>query len=115
MYTERELRTIKRNFGHPPLRSMEVLLKRAAEGKESMETRNSIEEIYKDCQICKQNDQNTWRLKLTVGSEKYRFNHFVKMETMLIQGRPILHMVDMDKNFCATTYLRNKSSREIWK
>lgn len=38
------------------------------------------------------------RFKITVGTDKLRFNHCVQMDTMLINGKTIFHMVHMATN-----------------
>lgn len=52
---------------------------------------------------------------MAVGSEELLLNHLFPMDMMLIQGRPILHIVYMATHFCATTFLRNHSTSVVWK
>lgn len=55
------------------------------------------------------------RFKATVGSSGIKLKGIVKIDTMLIGGRPVIHMVDQDTNFSAAAFLKNQTSREIWK
>lgn len=51
MYTEEELRTIDRNFGHLSIKSMVGLLKRTENEKKSEITKEAIADLAERCEI----------------------------------------------------------------
>lgn len=103
-YTERELRTIHRTFGHPAVKTTEDLLRRA-QGKElDLETRGAIKKLGSSCAICNTHAPAPRRFKLTVGTNDLRFNHIVQVDTMFIENRPVLHMVDTATHLCSCIY-----------
>lgn len=114
-YTEGELRTIHRTFGHPAVKATEDLLRRARGEELDKETREMIRKISIACDICKKHSATPRRFKLTIGANDLRFNHEVQIDTMFLHNRPVLHMVDTATHFCAASFLRSQSSSEIWR
>lgn len=80
-----------------------------------MGTNNAIKKIRDSCKICKTYAATPRRFKLTVGTSDLRFNHIVQVDTMIIDYRPILHIVHTASHFCAAAFSRSKSTREIWR
>lgn len=114
MYTEVELRNVNRNFVHRSIRSTENLLRRAAGGRLKTETLKPIRKISDDCNICKVNVAKPRSFKLTVGMDYVRFNNTVKVETMFIGKKSVIHMVYVATHLCPASFLRFKSSTDIW-
>lgn len=59
--------------------------------------------------------QPSRRFKLTIGTDDLRFNYSVQVDTLFLGGRPVLNMIDMATHFCATSFLKKKSTAEIWR
>lgn len=115
LYTETQLRRIHRSFGHPSVRAMGNLLKRASDDNRlDNETRKAIQAISDDYKICLRTASPPRRFKLTLGTEDLRFNNVVQIGTMLIENRPVLHMVGEATHFFGAAFLRNQSTAEIW-
>lgn len=114
LYTEPELRRIHRTFGHPSVKATYNLLKRASKTGLDKEIRLELEKIADDCKVCKTNSSTPRRFKLTVGSDELRFNHRVIADTMFLDSKPVLHMIDESTHFTAATFLRNQSTEEIF-
>lgn len=53
------------------------------------------------------------RFKLTIGSHELQFNHRIIFDSIFINCRPILHMVDESTIFCAAAFFRIQSENEI--
>lgn len=113
LYTELELRKIHRNFGYPSVRATEGLPRRAAGANVYLEIRKPINKISEDCRICKLNSGATRRIKMTIGADKLCFKLSVQIDKMFLAGRDVLHMVNLETNFCAATFLKSKSAREM--
>lgn len=94
---------------------MTGLLKRASDGLLDEKTRRSIESICEEFKVCEKNGQPPRRFELTVGTDDIAFNHHVQFYTMLIGGKPILHMVDIATHFFPAGFFWNQSTPEVWK
>lgn len=75
----------------------------------------SLEKIKDERKICSKLDSSPRRFKLSVASEELRFNHRVQGDTIFIDGRPVIDMVDEATHFCAVSFLHNLSTKELWK
>lgn len=61
------------------------------------------------------NSQRPLRLILTVVTKCLRFNHTVQIETLFVEGRLGINLVDLATNFSAARFLKNQTKSEIWK
>lgn len=113
LYTENELRRIHRNFGHPSVGSTHKLLKRASKDPIEPDKRKQLEKIVEDCMVCRRNAPTPRIFKMTVGAEVLIFNHTVIVNTMFIDGKPVIHMFDAATHFSAASLLRNQTASEI--
>lgn len=113
-YTEEDLRTIHRSFGHPSVQSTEGLLKLVTGLTLSREGRDTIDEISHTCTPCRTPAAAPRRFKLTVRTDGIRFNQSVQIDTMFLHSKPVLHMVYMATHFCAACFHRNQSAAAIW-
>lgn len=114
LYTEKELSTIYRSFGHAAIRATEGLLRREKGGLLDHTTRQTIEQILKDCRSCNVHATDPHRFKTTVGASDLRLNPTVQVDTMFLNDNPILHMVDVAIDFCTTAFHCTKSAKDIW-
>lgn len=114
LYTEAELRRIHKVFGHFSADATQKMSKRAKESKLNHTTRSSISKLAEDCQICRFVAIKPRRFKLTVGADGFKFNCRVQVDTMLIRGRPVIHMVVQATHFSTAAFLKNKSATEVW-
>lgn len=55
------------------------------------------------------------RFRLTIGTEKFLFNHKVAVDLMYIHGKPVIHVIDEATYYMAPIFIRNVSSEETWK
>lgn len=111
LYTEQELRRIHRVFGHPSVAATHNLLKRASKTPLNTNVRKQLERLAEDCNTCRRNGTSPRRFKLIVGSDDLIFNNKVVVDTMFLDGRAVLHMVDEATHFSAATFLRKQSAR----
>lgn len=97
------------------MKSTEDFLRRAKGSEIGRDVRDMIKKIADGCDACKEYPPTPRRFKLTIGTKGLRFNHDVKVDTMFLQNRPVLHMVDMATHFCSSKFLRTQSTPDIWK
>lgn len=48
-----------------------------------------------------------------IGTKALRFNHTVQINTIFIQGKPVLHMIDLATHFCAARFLKSQTTETI--
>lgn len=105
--TFNELKTIHSTFSHPTVKATLNLLRRAIEADLDMETKQYITKITDHCSVCSRRISEPRRFKFTIGSYVLRFNHHVQVDTMWIDGKPDVHMVDTETKFTAARLLEN--------
>lgn len=115
LYTETDLRRIHRGFGHPSVKSTEKLLRRASIGQLPKSVITAMEKVNNSCKVCNKHASKPRRFKLTLGTEEIRFNNRVYVDTMFINSRPVIHLVDEGTHFAATCFLRSQSATDTWK
>lgn len=115
LYTEHELRSIHRAFGHPSVSSLHKVLKKASTEPLAKDVKKGLEEITADYLTCRKHSPSPRRFKLTVGTEDLVFNHHIYVDTMFISGRAVLHIVDEATHFTAASFLKTQSTTDIWK
>lgn len=93
--THEELSRINKSFGHSSVYKMGEVLKRwKGEGNLDDNTRAAIDAIKNVLDSCKRYEQAPCQFKLTIGANELRFNHCVPVDTMFLNGRPVIHMID---------------------
>lgn len=114
LYTEKEPRTVYRTFGHPSVWALQINLGRAANAcKVDRTIANELKKIKDDCQIYWKTPSAPRTVKFTVGRAELWFNHRVTVDTRFIHDWPVIHIVDEAAQFCAASFLRNQSAKEI--
>lgn len=99
---------------HTSVKATRNLLKRAEGHSVDKETSKFIREIAEQCKACAKNSSGARRFRLTVGSEESRFNHYVEVDTMCIDGHPVVHIIDRSTHFFAATFLKRQRASDIW-
>ena len=115
LYTTNDLMRIHRNFGHPNVKATHHLLKRANDNILDPKVKEAVTKIASDCKVCLRNSTTPRRFKLTTGTDDFRFNHRVIVDTMYIDGRAVIHIIDECTHFVAAEFLKSQSTEEIWK
>lgn len=113
LYSETELRKLHRASGHASAKALAELLKRARPTDPYV--RKALETVVKECLTCSRNSSKPRRFKLTVGTEKYRFNNIVVIDIVHIDSHKVLHCVNESTHFQAATVLRNMKSNTVWR
>lgn len=68
------------------------------------ETRNAIMKIGNGCSIYNTHSPAPRRFKLTADANKFRFNQTLQADTMFLNNRPVLHIVDLSTHFRAEMF-----------
>lgn len=115
LYTKDELRRINRNFGLRSVRATIGMMKRAQDGVLSRRDHRMLRAIAAQCKTCARHAASPRRFKLTVQTDDLRFNHTVYLDTIFIDRKPVLNIVDLATHFCADGFLRAQKTKEIWR
>lgn len=115
LYSEGELRRIHRGFGHPSVRATEKLLERAAGENIDEDTRKALQQLERGCHTCRRYAGSPRRFKLTIGTGSLKFNHRIVADTMFINSRPVVHIVDEATHFTAAAFLKTQTTAELWR
>lgn len=115
MYTTRELRHIHRSFGHPTVRATMNLLHRTSPDTLEKGTRLTLKRIEDSCDTCKTASSKPLHFRLTSGAHALRLNQHVQLHTMILDGRPMIHMVDEATDFTAAKFVKKPSAASIWR
>lgn len=43
------------------------------------------------------------------------YNHTVQIDTMYLERKPVLHMVDQATHFCSAVFFKFQSSDPVWR
>jgi len=115
MFSSAQLRKLHRQFFHPSADKLYNLLRRSRPGEANEETRAMLKEITESCHPCQMMARKP--ITFTVGSAKdpdITFNREVALDILYLNGRPALHIIDIDTHFHAATFLRSVSTDDVW-
>lgn len=113
--TTNELHHINRSFGHPSLKATAELLKNAKWGSLQNETKVSLKEIEMECTPSRHTRTKSRNFKLAIRSKAIKFNHHLRVDTMFIDERPVVHIVDESTHFPAARFIQNQNTSTIRK
>ena len=98
-------------FGHPPRSKLIKLIERAGL-KHDKSLVHEINEIDKNCQICKQFKKPTPTPAVGLPHAS-RFNEMVAMDLKFFDGKIILHLIDHLTRFSSAIVVKSKEAKEI--
>lgn len=81
----------------------------------TQEVKEAIRNITSDCSIRKLHKSDLRSFRLKVGTDDMIFNHRVQVDTMFLDGRPVIHLVDLETQFFAAAFIKSQSTDEIWR
>lgn len=113
-YTEAELRKIHRHFYHPSSEKLYALLKKAGGDEVDSDVKRTLEKVQRTCDTCQRHGSKPHRFRVAIPDEYCIFNRVVGMDLMKIDNRTVLHIVDRDTKFAASTFLRGESTAHVW-
>lgn len=111
----KNLRRIRKGFGHRSIKSTHNLLKKSSIHELKVGTMRKLKNISVDCSTCKENTPSIRSFRPSVRRDHFKFNHLVIVDTIFINGRPILNMVDDSTRNQAVSFLISQFKNKIWK
>lgn len=70
-------------------------------------------DIGQQCSTCRLMSTKSRHFKLTLGSKALDFNHHVHVDTMFLDEKSVVHMVDEATDFTASGFVSSQSSAAI--
>lgn len=74
-----------------------------------------MERLADNCRTCRDHASAPRRFKLTVGSDELSFNHRILLDTMFIDGRPVIHIIDEGTHYSAAGFLKSQTADAVWR
>jgi Reverse transcriptase (RNA-dependent DNA polymerase) len=119
MYMETEVRRLHSSFYHPSADKLFNLIRRANPSKATTSLHDTINGVCRSCTACQEFYVKPTRFKVFIPEMGIVFNRQVALDLMFVKtdghrARPLLHVVDVETNFSAATFLRSESAQNIW-
>lgn len=109
-FSEQDLRRLHRRFGHPRTERLYKLLQEA--GHQDVR-REILEKINKMCHHCQTHDPAPKRFKFTI-KDNCEFNYQIVADIVQLNGRNVLHVIDVATSFQAAAFVRSLSAKDTW-
>jgi hypothetical protein len=108
-FTESELRTLHRRFGHPSVGRLYKILERAGHDPDSA----ILKRIAEFCEHCQKHGGPPGRFKFTL-KDDIEFNHSVLVDVVDLEGKEVLHVVCEATGFNSGRFLKSRSAKHAW-
>jgi hypothetical protein len=113
LFTHEELTKLHRNFFHPTVNNMMNLFKRANIRDLPDDTRRSLEEIASRCNTCQSFSAKPYRFRVSM-PDSIVFNDTLAIDLLWLEGKAVLHVVDLHTHFSAAGFLQRQSVDDVW-
>lgn len=114
-FTRTQLSRLHRQIFHPSAQKLFNLLKRSRPEEATAETMEVLKDLPRRCDPCQRIQHAPVRFRVTIGAEDVRFNERIFFDIMVLDGDPVLHIVDDGTKFSAARFLPDVSTDTIWK
>lgn len=114
LFTRQELLRMHRNFCHPSSKKLLALIRRSNIQHIDQETRKMLDDISKTCSTCQTFATKTQRFKVRILSDEVLFNREVALDLMYLEGKALLHVVDIDTHFNSAQFLTGNTVEHVW-
>lgn len=114
LFTRPELIKLHRHFKHPDSQKLWNLIQRAKPDQVDTGTRNLLEEITKACETCQVFSASPERFRVSLPPTEIAFNREVAIDLMWLEGKAILHVVDVETRFNSAMFLKAHTVEAVW-
>ena len=101
---------LHRQFANPPLKKLKALIQDAGQWEENFQ--GKLEDISKTCNLCKRYMKTPPRPAVSLPMAS-RFNEKVAMDLKQLNGRWILHIIDMWSRYTVSVFIPRKRSSDV--
>lgn len=107
LYTKEDLRLIHRGFRHASMVTKYQLFNRATTDNLQEGILKERYKIREDYNMCVRNVAKPRRLRIKNSTGRLQFNHRVIVDTIFINNKSMIHLVDESAHFTAVRFLNN--------
>ena len=108
--TEPELRQLHRRFGHPSIARFATVLERAGQEFDY----ETVKRLTKFCHHCQLHAKSPGRFRFAL-KDDLDFNYNVEVDVQYLDGKPVLHLVDVATAFMNAAFLPDVSTATLWR
>jgi hypothetical protein len=114
LFSVGELASLHSKLTHPSALKIQGFLDRARPLEMNSSTRKAIDEMSRNCEVCKRFGPAPRRVRSAIPSENIQFNSKVSLDIFYVDASPVLHVICRGTRFYATSFLTAMSSAEVW-
>lgn len=114
LYTEGYVRRIHRGLDHPSIRPTEKLLQIVRWTHITDDTRKQFAELQSYFRALHELARSPRRFKQTFVTDTLMFNHWLIVDSILIDASAVIHTIIEATHFITAPFLRNQSTEKIW-
>ena len=111
MFTRSQLGMLHKQFFHPSVEMLLNMLKKARPEETTSKTLSVLQDLKKRCDRFQRIQNAPTRFRVSFGAENVRFNEIIMLDIFIIDGRPVLHIVDEGTRFSAARFLPDVSTK----
>ncbi len=108
-YTRPELLKLHRHCRHPSTDRIYALIKRAMPKQAGSTTRRILEDISRSCETSQTFSIPPQRFRVSFPPDEVTFNREVALDVKWIDKKAVQHIVDLETNFNAATFLKRQT------
>lgn len=114
LFTRTELTRMQLHFMHPAADRLFELIKRASPAHATDSVKELLSEINTACQSCKECKSRLLRFDASISPSQLVFNQSISIELLLLDEKPVLHVIDDRNNYWNAIFLRSKKEDHVW-
>ena len=114
LFARTELHKLHIQYYHPSVKKLFNILRRGRAEDTDEDTRKMLSAIEQSCKTCMEVKRRPYRFSVAVTDNEIVFNRELLIDVFVLGGKPVLSMVDTDKNFISSVFVKNESAKEIW-
>ena len=113
-FSRAQLLNLHKLFFHPSVQKLLKLRCRARPEVAPPGTLEMLQDPAKRCDPCLRIHNAPTHFRVCIGAENVRFNERVLLDSMYINGKPVLHIVDEGPHFSSAKSLPDVSTKTLW-
>lgn len=114
LFTMPELRHLHYHFFHPTAKKLYNLIKRAHPEQLTPSTRKMLEDISRNCATCTTFSSKPLRFRVSMPADDLVFNQEISLDLFWLDGKAVLHIVDLGTGFSNAVFLNGHSVNDVW-
>lgn len=114
-YKKRDLTKLNHHLKQSSSGKLYSLIEKKYPEKANHDTRQILERILESCEKCNENCIQPFISRESILEENIMFNRQIAMDHMWINGKAVLHIVDVETNYWNAIFINWKLRLDLWK